>query len=70
MSLHFNDYEEKSEINAFFGLKYKYCYAQVLEPGFEEFENFIFVVTFYFCKKQKFKVNNSCACLHFYIRKV
>ena len=27
MNLHFNDYEENSEKNAFFGLKYKYCYA-------------------------------------------
>ena len=27
MSLHFHDYEEKYEKNAFFGLKYKYCYA-------------------------------------------
>ena len=30
ISLHFNDYEEKSEKNAFFGLKYKYCYTKGL----------------------------------------
>ena len=33
MSLHFIDYEEKSEKNAFFGLKYKYCYPKLLKPG-------------------------------------
>ena len=33
MSLHFNDFEEKSLKNAFFGLKYKYCYAKLLKPG-------------------------------------
>jgi len=33
MSQHFNDYEEKSEKNAFFGLKYKYCYTKLLKPG-------------------------------------
>ena len=33
MSPHFNDYEEISEKNAFFGLKYKYCYAKLLKPG-------------------------------------
>ena len=34
MSVHFNDYVEKSEKKLFFVLKYKYCYAQVLEPDF------------------------------------
>ena len=34
MSLHFNDYEEKSEKNALFlVLKYNYCYAKLLKPG-------------------------------------
>ena len=33
MSLHLDDYEEKSEKNAFLVLKYKCCYDQVLEPG-------------------------------------
>ena len=33
MSRHFNDYEEKYEKNAFFGLEYKYCYAKLLKPG-------------------------------------
>ena len=32
LSLNFNDYEEKSEKNAILVLKYKCCYAQVLEP--------------------------------------
>ena len=49
MSLHFNDYEVKPKTNAFLVFKYKYYYAQVLKPGFEEFENFIFVKTYYFC---------------------
>ena len=31
MSLHFNDYEEKSEENFLFCLKYKYCYAKLLK---------------------------------------
>ena len=30
-SLHFNDYEEKSEIKCFLVLKYKCCYAEVLD---------------------------------------
>ena len=29
----YNDYEEKSEKNAFLVLKYNCCYAQVHEPG-------------------------------------
>ena len=33
MSMHFNDYEEKSEKKCFFGLKYNYCYAKLLKPG-------------------------------------
>ena len=33
MSLHLNDYEEKSEKNAFFGLKYKYSFAKLLKLG-------------------------------------
>ena len=32
MILHFNDYLEKPEKNAYLVLKYK-CYAQVLKPG-------------------------------------
>ena len=44
MSLHFNDYLEKPEKNAYLVLKYK-CYAQVL--GLEEFKNFIFLITYY-----------------------
>ena len=43
MRLHCNDFEEKSKKNAILDLKYKCCYAQVLEPGFAEFENFIFL---------------------------
>ena len=33
LSLHSNDYEDKSEKKMLFILKYKYCYAQVLKAG-------------------------------------
>ena len=31
ISLHLKDYEENSEKNVFFCLKYKYCYAKLLK---------------------------------------
>ena len=46
MSLHFNDYEEISEKNAFFGLKFKYCYEKLLKPGVSAIlESYFCVIT-------------------------
>ena len=69
MFLHFNDYEEKSEKKVF-------CYIQNINVvilkysnlGFEDLENFIFVVTNYFCNKQC--LNFSCeqfVCMFTYL---